>query len=163
MTLRPTTLLDLPAILDIFNHEIIHTPYVYLFEPWTLEYITQWFDEKKANNFPFLVSEIDGVVVGYATYGKFRERTAYDTTIEYSVYMHKDHRGKGIAYKLVNELIRIAKEQKFHVMIGGLDAGNKDSVRFHENMGFEEVAHMKQVARKFDTWRDLVFYQLILK
>lgn len=162
MSIRNATQNDLPDILEIFNYEIVHTPYVYLFEPWTLDYITHWFEEKKANNLPFLVYELDGKIAGYATYGKFRERAAYDTTVEYSVYLHKDYRGKGLAYKLVDELIRIAREQNYHVMIGGLDAANHDSIRFHKNMGFVEVAHLKSVARKFDTWRDLIFYQLIL-
>lgn len=162
MIIRNANEKDLAAILDIFNYEIVHTPFVYIYEPWTTEYIQNWFSEKKKHNLPLIVSEIDNVIVGYATYGKFRDREAYDTSIEYSVYIHRNHRRKGIAYKLVQELIQIAKNQGYKTMIGGLDAGNKSSYDFHERLGFEKVAHIKSVARKFDKWLDLIFFQLML-
>lgn len=162
MTIRNATEKDLPAILEIFNYEIINTEYVYIYEPWTLDNMTTYFDEKKRNNFPFIVAVIDNTIVGYATYGKFRDREAYDTTVEYSVYTHLNHRRKGIAFKLVKELIKIAKNKGCHTMIGGLDAGNKPSYDFHRRLGFTEVAHIKSVARKFDKWLDLILFQLIL-
>lgn len=163
INIRTASKNDLPEILEIFNYEIINTEYVYIYEPWSLEYITTYFEEKRQKNFPFIVAEIDNTIVGYATYGKFRDREAYDTTVEYSVYIHLDHRRKGIAYKLVQELIKIAKEEGRHTMIGGLDAGNKASYDFQKSLGFTKVAHIKSVARKFDKWLDLILFQLILK
>jgi len=163
MKIRNATENDLPEILEIFNYEIIHTSYVYIYEPWTMEYVTEWFRKKRKNNFPFLVVEIDNQVAGYATFGKFRDRPAYDSTVEYSVYIHQDHRRKGIALQLVQRLIEIAKEQGRHSIIGGLDAGNKPSYEFHKRLGFTEVAHIKSVATKFDKWLDLVLFQLILE
>lgn len=162
MTIRNANEKDLAAILDIFNYEIVNTPYVYIYEPWTLDYIQKWYKEKQNNNFPLIVAEINNKVVGYATYGKFRNREAYDTTVEYSVYIHKDHRRKGMAYKLVKELIKIAINRDCHVIIGGLDAANKPSYDFHLRLGFTKVAHIKSVAKKFNKWRDLILYQLIL-
>lgn len=163
LTIRNATNYDLTAILDIFNYEIINTEYVYIYESWSLGDMTTYFEEKKQHNFPFIVAEIKNTVVGYATYGKFRDREAYDTTVEYSVYIHRNHRRKGIAYKLVQELIKIAKEQGIHAIIGGLDAGNKPSYDFQKRLGFTEVAHIKSVARKFDKWLDLILFQRILK
>ena len=162
MNIIPATHEHLPAILDIFNHEIIHTSYVYLYEPWTMEYISEWFERKQQLGFPLMVAEEEGIVQGYATYDKFREREAYDSTVEYSVYIHKDHRRKGLGKQLLKEMINIAKAKGYHIMIGGLDGENHASKAFHEAMGFVQVAHMKQVARKFDRWLDLVFYQLML-
>ena len=162
MTIRSANQNDLAAILDIFNYEVINTQYVYLYEPWTDQYIQEWFDFKQKNNFPLLVAELDNAVIGYGTYGKFREREAYNTTVEYSVYIHRHHRSKGVGKQLLQELIKQAKEQGYHVMVGGLDSQNKASADFHERMGFTRVAQFSQVARKFDKWLDLVFYQLLL-
>ena len=162
MTIRNAKEGDLPAILDIFNYEIVHTAYVYIYAPWTLDDMSKWYHKKQENNFPILVAEINEEVIGYATYGKFREREAYNTTVEYSIYIHRDHRRKGIAYTLVTQLIQLAKEQGYHTMVGGLDAGNAPSIAFHKRLGFKEVAHFKAVARKFDRWLDLKFFQLML-
>jgi L-amino acid N-acyltransferase len=101
-------------------------------------------------------------VIGYAYYSKFREREAYNTTAEYSVYIHKDYRKKGVGGTLVRQLIQLAKQQGYHTIIGGLDADNAASDAFHKSMGFVKVAHFKSVAKKFDQWLDLQFYQLIL-
>ena len=162
MNIRPATEKDLSAILEIFNYEIIHTSYVYVYEPWTMDYITEWFRKKQKSNFPFLVAENENDVVGYGYYTKFREREAYDTTVEYSVYIEKANRGKGIAYKIVSKLIEIAKEQGIYTFIGGVDSENYDSIRFHKRMGFTQVAHIKSVAQKFNKWLDLFFFQLLL-
>lgn len=162
MKIRKATIADLEVILDIFNYEIIHTPYVYLYEPWTMDYGKTWFKEKQSSGFPFFVAEINKEVVGYAYYSKFREKEAYRTTVEYSIYIHKDSRGLGAARTLLQALIEVAKKQNIHCLIGGVDAENKASLAFHERMGFTQVTYMKEVARKFDTWRDLVFYQMIL-
>ncbi len=160
--IRSATRQDLPEMLKIFNYEIVHTPYVYIYHAWTLEYFTNWFEEKQLNGFPVLVAETNHRLAGYATYGRFRNREAYNTTVEYSVYIHLNHRKQGIAKNLVHELIKIAKEQGLHSMIGGLDAENKASHEFHKKMGFKEVANIKSVAKKFDEWRDLVLFQLML-
>lgn len=162
MTIRAATENDLQAILDIFNYEILNTEYVYIHEAWTLEYAMTWFREKQEGNYPFLVAESANEILGYAYYSKFREREAYNTTVEYSVYIHRKHRRKGVAYQLVSTLIEIAKKQGYRSMIGGLDAGNNASNEFHKSLGFTKVAHFKSVARKFDKWLDLIFYQLLL-
>ena len=162
MKIRSATEHDLPAILDIFNYEISNNEFVYIYEPWTLDYALSWFQEIRKNNFPFIVAERDNQLLGYAYYSKFREREAYNTTVEYSVYIHRLHRRKGVAKNLVLELIDLAKIQEYHVMIGGLDANNRASYQFHINLGFVEVAHFKSVARKNDKWLDLVFFQFML-
>ncbi|MDG1333427.1 MAG: GNAT family N-acetyltransferase [Crocinitomicaceae bacterium] len=162
MKIRNAAEKDLQAILDIFNYEIVNTEYVYIYEPWNLEYALGWFQEIQQNNFPFLVIEDDNEIMGYAYYSKFREREAYDTTVEYSVYIHRYHRKKGLARKLVLELIERAKEQGYHVMVGGLDASNVASYNFHKRLGFTEAAHFKSIARKNGKWLDLIFFQLML-
>jgi len=162
MKIRTATKQDLPAILDIFNYEIINNNFVYIYEPWTLDYALIWFEEKQKSDYPFIVAESDSQILGYAYYSKFREREAYNSTVEYSVYIHRNHRRKGLAHTLVTKLIELAKEQGFHVMVGGLDAANNASYYFHKSLGFVEVAHFKSIAKKNGEWRDLKFFQLLL-
>lgn len=163
MYIRNATEKDLPAILEIFNFEIIHTANAYIYDPWTLDYALEWFRDKKKEGFPFIVMEEKGEVIGYSYYGPFRTRPAYKTTVEYSVYIHRDHRRKGIAVQLVDALFKIARENGIHVIMGGVDAGNVKSIHFHEKLGFTQVAYIKSVAYKFDKWLDLILFQLILE
>ena len=162
MHIRDATIDDVPEILEIFNYEIVNTQHVYLYDPWTLDYATSWFQDIKGKGFPFIVAVEDDRVIGYSYFTTFRAREAYNRTVEYSVYIHQAHRRKGIARLLVTELIDMAKAEGYHTMIGGLDSANTKSMAFHESLGFKKVAHFSSVARKFDTWLDLVFYQLML-
>jgi L-amino acid N-acyltransferase len=154
---------DIPAILDITNHEILQSTVLYEYEPRNLDTQMQWFSDKLAHGWPVVVAEMDGHVVGFGTFGKFRERVAYRFSVEHSVYVHKDHRGKAIGNALMAELIGRARSGGFHTMIGVVDASNKGSVEFHRKFGFEVVGTFKEVGFKFDRWLDAVFMQLILR
>lgn len=161
--IRPATKNDVPAILEIFNHALIHTTAIYSYEPYTLAMMEEWFEEKQTNNWPLFVSENEQTITGYVTYGTFRLRPAYKYTVEHSIYVDKDFRKQGIAGALMEKIIAVARENEIHSLIGGIDAENEISIRFHEKYGFEEVAHIKEVGYKFDRWLDLKFMQLILE
>ncbi len=154
---------DISGIREIANFAIAHTTANYNYDPQTIEEQLLWFEEKKAKNYPVFVADLDGKVIGFSTYGRFREKTGYDFTIEHSVYVADGLSGKGIGRKLLEALIAKAKEQGYHNMIGGIDATNADSIAFHKKFGFEECGVIKQAAFKFDRWLDLLFMQLILK
>lgn len=155
---------DVPAILDIYNDAVIHTTASYDLEPVSLESRYAWFDSRLASGFPVLVAEgSGGEVLGFASYGPFREKAAYAGTVEHSVYIAPGQRGGGLGLRLMQELIARARAQGVHVMVGGVDGDNLGSLRFHERLGFSEVARMPQVGRKFDRWLDLVFMQRILQ
>ena len=153
---------DLPAILEIYNDIIIHTNAVYSEEPHTLAMRLSWFRERNAGGFPVIVSEQDGKITGFASYGSFRAWPCFNLTAEHSVYVHKDYRGQGISKKLMQELIILAKAAGLHVLIGGIDSGNAASLHLHESFGFVKVGHFKQVGFKFGQWLDLVFLELVL-
>ncbi|MFT5818907.1 MAG: L-amino acid N-acyltransferase YncA [Crocinitomix sp.] len=163
INIRPATLADLNTILVIFNHAIDHTTAVYSYDPYTPAMMVEWFEEKKENNLPVYVSTAGDEITGFVTYGKFRMRPAYQYTVEHSIYVHHNHRRKGIAKALMPFIIEIAKQNKIHTLIGGIDAENEGSILFHEQFGFNKVAHIKEAGYKFDRWLDLVFMQLILK
>lgn len=153
---------DIPAILEIVNHAIIHTTSNYNYEVQSIEVQTKWFKEKVLKNFPIIVAVIENQVVGFGTYGTFREKIGYQFTVEHSVYVADSFIGKGIGRLLLAKLIELAKNQKLHVMIGAIDAENLASIAFHEKFGFETVGNIRQTAFKFDRWLDLVLMQLIL-
>lgn len=154
---------DIPKILEIVNHAILHTTSNYLYETLSFETQLQWFHDKQAKNFPVIVADLDDTAIGFGTYGTFREKIGYQFTVEHSVYVAPELTGHGIGSKLLNELIALAKSQNYHVMVGGIDADNKDSIAFHKRFGFVENGVLKEVGFKFGKWLDLQFMQLILK
>lgn len=162
ISIRPATTADVPGILDIYNDAILHTTAVYNYLPHTPDMRMNWFLEKKDQGFPVLVADIEGVVAGYSCLGHFRAFAAYKYTAESSVYVHADHRGKGIARALMQPLIEAAQALDLHAIVAGIDADNTASIKLHEQFGFVEVARFKQVGYKFDKWLDLLFLQLLL-
>lgn len=163
ISIRNASLEDVPKILAIVNHAIEHTTSNYLYEKLPLATQILWFEDKIAKNFPVIVADDDGIVVGFGTYGTFREKIGYQYTVEHSVYVADDCIGKGVGSLLLTELIQLAKSESYHVMVGGIDAANKDSIAFHKKFGFTENGVLKEVGFKFDQWLDLQFMQLILK
>jgi L-amino acid N-acyltransferase len=153
---------DLPQLLSIYNDIILHTTAVYDYEPHTLEMRQQWFETKKEQGFPVFVAEENGKILGFSSIGPFRAWAAYKYSVENSVYVAAEARGKGIGKLLIPPLIEAAIKLQLHTIIAGVDATNEASLQLHKSFGFEEVAHFKQVGWKFDRWLDLKFLQLII-
>lgn len=160
--IRPMEERDLPEVLDIYNDMILTNTAVYINEPQSFQEKKQWFAKRKMAGDPLLVFEEDGEVAGFATYSQFRPYPGYRHTMEHSVYVHKAHYQKGIATKLMRELIEIAEAQGVKTLVAGIDGNNKGSVKAHEKLGFEYAGTIKNAGAKFDQWLDLVFYQLHL-
>lgn len=163
MHLRDATRDDSAEILEIYNQVLRDSTAIYDDTPSTLEERQTWFEDRQEKGFPVFVVEDGGRVLGFGSYGPWRTRWGYRFTVEHSVHVHIDHRGKGVGAMLVRALIDHAKQAQMHVMVGGIDAENVNSIRFHEQLGFVEVGRAWQVARKFDRWLDLVTMQLFLQ
>jgi len=163
IVIRKATREDVPQMLDIYNDVIVNTTAVYSYQPHTLDMRYAWFDERVKMHFPVFVAEENGHIMGFSSYGAFRAWPAYKYTVENSVYVHSDHRGKGIAKLLLQPLIVAAKANNVHAMVAGIDAENIASIRLHEQFGFTEVAHFKQVGYKFGKWLDLKFLELLFE
>lgn len=153
---------DLTQILDIYNDVILHTTAVYNYDPHTLAMRTEWFETRRQQGLPIFVAEEEGMIVGFSSIGPFRAWQAYKYTVENSVYVKADYRGKGISKKLMTPLIEAAKKLGMHAIIAGIDATNEASITLHKQFGFVEVAHFKEVGYKFNRWLDLKFLELIL-
>jgi L-amino acid N-acyltransferase YncA len=152
------------AILDILNEQIRTSTAVYEYVPRTPDWMAAWFKAKEAKSFPIIgVEDEAGVLMGFASYGVFRDRPAYKYSVEHSVYVHEDHRRKGLGKVLMERLIVAAREQDVHVMVGGIDATNTVSIALHEQLGFVHAGTIRQAGFKFGRWLDLAFYQLTLQ
>ena len=154
---------DLGAILDIYNDAILNTTSVYYYRPRTIEDMLSWYDKKVRDGLPMLVFEENNHVIGFATFGPFRDRPAYKYTVEHSVYVHKQHRGKGVGTRLMIELIKIANEREYATMVAGIDSSNEGSRVMHENLGFANCGTIERVGYKFGKWLSLTFYRYELR
>jgi L-amino acid N-acyltransferase YncA len=161
INIRPYKTDDTQAILDIVNHNILHSTSLYDYNIRSYEQQKTILEEKINKNFPVIVAELDGIVVGFGMYSEFRFREAYQFTVEHSVYVSEDFHGKGIGKQLLQELINLARKQKLHTMIGVIDSENQSSVVFHEKFGFKTVGIIKESGYKFDRWLDSVLMQLL--
>ena len=112
INIRPATIQDAPAILDIVNHNILHSTALYDYTPKDIVFMKDWLREKAENNWPVIVATQGDNVVGYGTYGTFRFKEGYKYTVEHSVYVSHEHTGKGIGKLLLAELIRLVKKRR---------------------------------------------------
>lgn len=152
------------AILEILNEAIVNSTALYDYVPRQSEAMSTWFATKRAKAFP-VVGAIDstGQLVGFASWGTFRAFPAYKYTVEHSVYVHHEHRGRGLGKTLMVELIdRARASDMVHALIGCIDASNKGSIALHQGLGFTHAGTFKEVGFKFGKWLDAAFYQLLL-
>jgi phosphinothricin acetyltransferase len=151
-------------IRAIYNEAILNTTASWAYAAHTPESMASWFRTKAAKGYPVVGAEDDdGALLGFATYGTFREHAGYKYTVEHSIYVDARHRGRGVGGALLKELIAAATAHDFHMLIGAIDAANPASIALHRKFGFVHCASIKEAGFKFGRWLDVEFYQLILK
>ncbi len=149
----------MPGLLAIYNDVIATSTAVYSDTPVSLEDRRQWREARAAGGYPVLVAVDSSGVLGFSTFGDFRSWPGYRFTVEHSVHVRADCRGRGIGGELLQALFPRATALGKHVMIAGVDAANTASIRFHERHGFERAGLLREVGNKFGRWLDLVFLQ----
>jgi phosphinothricin acetyltransferase len=151
------------AILSILNDAILTTTALYEYSPREPSSMAGWFEQKRRGAFPVWGALDDhGCLLGFASYGTFRAWPGYKYSVEHSVYVQRGARRRGVGQALMQQLIESAKRQQLHVMVGGIDADNAESIAFHQKLGFSHAGTIRQAGFKFGRWLDLAFYQLIL-
>lgn len=161
VTIRPVTVDDASAIVEIYNEYVLHT---------TISFETKEVsvDEMKrrinaySSSYPYLVAELDGRLVGYCYAHPWKERAAYCRTWETTVYLLSSICSKGVGYRLMNELIEQCKSAGCHVLVACITGDNVNSCRFHERLGFSQVSRFPQVGFKFGRYLDVMDYVLQL-
>ena len=160
-TFRPAAKNDAAALLDIYNHYVTTSTVTFDLEPWSPTDMEHKIDTVAALGMPFIVAELDGETVGYAYLSTFREKAAYDTTMENTLYLRPDVRGRGTGRLLLDEVVRLGAEAGVREVIAVI-ANTPDaeaSIRLHAAAGFSRVGEMDNVGRKFDEWIGVVMMQ----
>ena len=152
-----------PEILAILNDAIVRTTALYDYRPRTSDMMQAWMEGKERGQYPVIgIVSGEDRLLGFGTYGPFRNWPAYKYTIEHSLYVDRNHRGRGLGQRLLVELIEAARRQSFHALVGGIDAQNAASIALHRRMGFELCGTIRHAGFKFGRWLDLQFYELLL-
>jgi L-amino acid N-acyltransferase YncA len=162
---RAATRVDLPRILEIHNDAVLTTTAIFHYAPQTLDEREAWFDARLAGGWP-VIAVADAAtdeVLAYGSYGPFRAWPAYKYSVEHSVYVHRDARGRGLGRRALVALIDAAEAGGYHTMIAGVVADNTASLALHRSLGFAEVARFREVGFKFGRWLDLCFLQKMLR
>lgn len=165
MDIRDATDADLPAIKDLYNARIGTTTVAWSEHRQTLRQRRAWFARQQRGGYPVLVADDSGEVTGFAAYGTFRgagKWPGYRLTVEHTIHVEQSRWGSGTGRALIEGLVDRAKAEGIHVMVGAIDGDNVDSIRFHQRLGFHEVARMPEVGWMFGRWLDLVLVQRIV-
>ena len=161
MIIRKAEISDLKELLNIYNYEVEHGVATLDLEPKTLEEWKVWFYNHNIDNHPLFVAEINKHIAGYASLSSYREKEAFKSTVELSIYVSMDYRKKGVATSLMGFLIEEAKKDKrIHTVVSVITSGNEASRRLHEKFGFEFCGTIKEVGMKFSKYRDIDNYRL---
>lgn len=161
LRIRPVQPQDAAAICAIYNHYIEHT---------TITFEQDLLDEAAmagriadvTQNYPWLIAELQGELVGYAYATRWRSRAAYDQTAESTIYLAPHSTGRGLGQPLYQALLQESRARGLHVMVGCIALPNPGSVALHERCGFRKAAHFTEVGRKFGQWIDVGFWEVVL-
>jgi len=161
--IRPASEADLPAITEIYAHAVRYGTATFELDPPDLAEMTRRFRTLLDGGFPYLVSTVEGQVIGYAYAGPYRPRPAYRFTVENSIYLQPSTHRRGIGLQLLKRLIPECETRGYRQMIAVIgDSANAGSIGLHTRLGFEMIGTHRNVGLKFGRWLDTVMMQLAL-
>jgi L-amino acid N-acyltransferase YncA len=159
--LRVAAVGDAEAIRTIYNHEVLHTFATFDLVPRTLEEQQEWITQR-SGAFAALVAVDDEVVVGFGSLSPYKERAAYRTSVEDSVYVAGGQQGRGIGKLIVVGLLEVARASGFHAVFARISGPSEASRALHASCGFHLVGVEREVGRKFNRWLDVAIMQVLL-
>lgn len=161
MEVRPATAADAEAIRRIYNAEVTGSTVTFDLVPRTAAEQRAWLGERSGGHVALVVAE-GGEILGFGALSPYRDRPAYTTTVEDSVYVRHDHRGRGVGRRLLDALVDTARQHGFHTVLARVVGGHEASIGLHAAAGFTLVGTEREVGRKFGRWLDVVVMQLIV-
>lgn len=162
LTIRQAVIGDAAAVAAIYAHHVAHGTASFDTEPRTKGETAVKISDCDARGWPFLVAELDGQVVGYAYATQFRDRPAYASTCENSIYIDPNAIGQGVGTRLLAALVDASERAGFRQMIAVVGGAEPASVALHLKAGFREAGRMQSVGRKHGRWLDTLYMQLSL-
>jgi L-amino acid N-acyltransferase YncA len=161
--IRDATPEDAPALVNIYNHYVVHTPLTFEMIPISKSDMLDRIETITAAELPWLVFESKGQIHGYAYASPWKSRGAYQNTLESTIYLTPDSCAHGIGTYLYGTMLEHLASSDKHAVIAGIALPNPASIALHERLGFEKVAHFKQVGFKFEKWIDVGYWELLLQ
>ena len=163
MLIRVAEQKDLPELLAIYNYEVLNSIANLDLTPRTLDEWQIWFDHHNTENHPLYVAEIDGRVAGYVSLSSYREKEAFRSTVELSIYVSPEFRKQGLASEMMRFILDVARaDERTHLVISVISATNEPSIRLHEKLGFTYGGTIPEVGVKFGVYQDIVNYWLVV-
>jgi len=162
--IRPATPDDLPCLTEIYNYYVINTPITFDLEPQTVDQRARWFDEHSCGRrHQLFVAADNGLVVGWAGTGPFRDRAAYDTSVETSIYCANDAKGRGIGAMMYRVLLDALRNEDINRVLAGITLPNEASLALHRRFGFTSVGVFTECGRKFGRFWDVIWLERPLR
>lgn len=155
---------DLPALLDIYNDEVLHGISTLDLNPRTMAEWCAWFAHHNVDNHPLLTAELEnGKAAGYASLSEYRSKEAYRSSVELSIYVARAHRGKGVATALMETILDMARaDDRTHLVVSVITDGNEASQRLHDKFGFTFCGIIPEVGMKFECYQNIRNYALLV-
>lgn len=167
ISLRLATAADAEQIRAIYNHEVMHTVATFDLVPRTLAEQQEW-QAARTGAFATIVAvesdaeDTDAEIVGFGALSPYKDRAAYRTSVENSVYVRRDRHGQGVGRLILAELLSMAELSGFHAVFARINASSDASIALHRRCGFELVGIEREVGRKFSRWHDVALMQRLL-
>jgi phosphinothricin acetyltransferase len=159
LDVRNASVNDLPALVEIFNVYVANGHVTFATTPHTVESRMAWFESYSDGPHQLLVGVQDGRILGCAYSSRYRPGIAFDATVETSIYLHPDARGRGAGYRLYAALLERLASQPIHLAVAGVALPNPGSIALHRRMGFEEVGTFREYAFKHGQWISSIWFQ----
>lgn len=153
---------DFPGLAELYNHYVTHTFTTFETEPVSGAEMGNRVCAVQQLGLPWLILEDEGRILGYACAVRWKGRAAYRFSVESTIYLADGCGGRGLGLMLYRELLDQLRNRGMHCILAGIALPNVASVALHEKLGFEKVAHMREVGRKFEQWIDVGYWQLVI-
>jgi len=153
---------DAEATRAIYNVEVLESTVTFDITPRSLADQQVWIAEHSGGHPAIVAVDDDETLVGFASLSAFKPRAAYAPTVEDSVYVRRDARGRGVGEVLLRDIIRLGTDHGFHSAVARIVGGHEASIALHRKCGFEEIGCEREVGRKFGRWLDVVLMQRML-
>jgi L-amino acid N-acyltransferase YncA len=162
LTLRTAEARDAEAIAEIYNHEVTHGVSTFDLTLRSVEEQRAWISARSGAFSVIVADDTLLGVVGFAALSTYRDRAGYRTTVENSIYVHRDQHRRGIGKLLLARLLEVARDSGFHTVIARIESTSVGSLALHESLGFTLVGTERQIGRKHGRWLDSAIMQKML-
>jgi phosphinothricin acetyltransferase len=151
---------DLARLAEIYNYYVNNTPITFDLEPVTIEDRAAWLEHhSNGARYQLFVADEAGCVLGWAGTGRFRDRAAYDTSVETTIYCAPEATGRGIGSTMYHVLFEAIRNEDINRVLAGITIPNEASVRLHKRFGFKPIGTFSEVGRKFGKYWDVLWMQ----